>query len=149
MGKDSGQTRGPRANNASPEGGSTTTAAGRDGDAAATGGKKDYRNKEPKEYRATARGYVDGVVREPGDIFATREPQGSWMESLKGKGQTARERAVDDTMASRSDDPDLSTFSIEALQAEALRFGLTNAKGLSKDDLIAAIRAAHDEDRAR
>lgn len=101
--------------------------------------------REPKMYRATARGYVDGAIREAGDVFATKMDKGSWMEPLKaetGKG-ARRAAAVSDTMAPLKDDPDLTTFSPEALEAEALRLGLTDATGLSKDDLIAAIRAAY------
>jgi hypothetical protein len=89
------------------------------------------------------------MIREEGEVFATTAPKGSWMEELGKKGQSKRERAVDDTHASMSDDPDLTTFSKEALEAKALDLGLTDASGLSKEDLIQAIQSAHDEDRAR
>ena len=134
MAKNQGQTRGQRANNASAAGGAAAPA------------RKVEKLEEPRMVRATQRGYADGIVREPGEVFATQAPEGSWMEELgKGKkGKDARlSEAVDDTMSSKKDDPDLTTFSMEALQAEALRLGLTDATGLSKDDLIAAIRAAY------
>lgn len=134
MAKNQGQTRGQRADNASPAGGSAAPAA--------AARKAPVKAKEPKMYRALQRGYMDGMIREPGEVFATADTKGSWMEEFKDKS-TPVERAVDDTMASKKDDPDLTTFSQEALEAEALRLGLTSAKGLSKDDLIVAIRAAY------
>lgn len=106
--------------------------------------------RRPKTYRAIARGYVDGRIVEPGEVFTTRADEGEWMEPVEGSGtKSAAERAVDDTQSPISDDPDLTTFSKAALEAKALDLGLTSAKGLSKDDLIQAIQAAHDEDRAR
>lgn len=106
---------------------------------------------QPKQYRATARGYVDGRIVEAGELFTTAEPEGSWMEPVKnGTSSSERlQRAVDDTLSPMSDDPDLSTFSKAALEAKALDLGLTNASGLTKEDLIQAIQSAHDEDRAR
>lgn len=100
--------------------------------------------KEPKTYRALARGYVNGTIVDAGDIFSTNMPKGSWMEEV-GKGKTSDRLAdaVDDTQSPLNDDPALETFSKAALEAEALRLGLTDAKGLSKDDLIVAIRAAY------
>jgi hypothetical protein len=134
MGKNQGQTRGQRADNASTGGGATATAAP---------ARRAAKKGEPKMYRARERGYIDGIIREPGEVFATADTAGSWMEPLKGKGQGALADAVDDTMASKKDDADLTTFSLEALQGEALRLGLTDATGLDKDDLIVAIRAAY------
>lgn len=101
--------------------------------------------KEPKTYRATARGYVDGSIVEAGQVFSTRMPKGSWMEPVgKASGKKARlADAIDDTQSPLNDHPALETFSLEALQAKALDLGLTDASGLDKDDLITAIRAAH------
>jgi hypothetical protein len=131
-----------------------TRTADRGGDAAAARRRptaEEIAKREPKEYVATDRGYADGRIIEPGERFATKADQGSWMEPVKKASakQGRLERAVSDTQSPISDDADLTTFSVEALQAHALSLGLTNATGLSKDDLIAAIRAAHDEDRAR
>lgn len=136
MGKNQGQTRGQRADNASAAGGSVAPAA------APAARRAPAKRGEPKLYRANARGYIDGIIREPGEVFATSDTKGSWMDELKGK-QSRVDEAVDDTLASKKDDPDLTTFSLEALQAEALRLGLTDATGLDKDDLITAIRAAY------
>jgi hypothetical protein len=142
MGKNQGQTRGQRADNASAAGGQMLSPEDRK-IADSRPSAEEMAKRKPKEYRALARGYVDGMIREPGEVFATAAEQGSWMEPLS-KGKDARvSAAVDDTMASKKDDPDLTTFSMEALQAEALRLGLTDATGLSKDDLIVAIRAAY------
>lgn len=129
MGKNQGQTRGPLVEAAAA-------------DDAAPARKAPAKKGEPKLYRATARGYIDGMIREAGEVFATADTKGSWMEPIKGK-QSRLEEAVDDTLASKKDDPDLTTFSKQALEAEALRLGLTDASGLDKDDLIAAIRAAY------
>jgi hypothetical protein len=101
--------------------------------------------KAPKMYRATARGYINGTIVDAGDVFATNMEKGSWMDPV-GKNSATDDRlasAVDDTQSPLNDDPDLTTFSKQALEAEALRLGLTDAKGLSKDDLITAIRAAY------
>ena len=102
--------------------------------------------KAPKTYRALARGYVNGTIVDAGDVFSTNMPKGSWMEEI-GKSGSAKDArladAVDDTQSPLNDDPSLETFSLEALQAEALRLGLTDASGLDKDDLITAIRAAY------
>lgn len=147
MGKNQGQTRGQRADNASAAGGAQTPAdvlmAPDDREIARNRPtREEMAKRKPKMYRAVARGYVDGMIREQGEVFATADTKGSWMEELKGK-QSRVSEAVDDTLASKKDDPDLTTFSEEALQAEALRLGLTDASGLDKDDLIAAIRAAY------
>jgi hypothetical protein len=101
--------------------------------------------REPKQYRALARGYCDGMIREPGEVFATKADQGYWMEPVgKASKKDARvQEAVSDLQAAMKDDPSLESFSLEALQAEALRLGLTDATGLSKDDLIVALRAAY------
>ena len=148
MAKNQGQTRGQRVDNA---------AASRAATALLDPDLRDDKRptaeqiakREPKTYRALARGYADGMIREEGEVFATRADKGLWMEEIKSGKQSARQRAVDDTRASMSDDPDLTTFSKEALEAKALDLGLTNAKGLSKEDIIQAIQSAHDEDRAR
>lgn len=108
--------------------------------------REQIEKREPKAYRALARGYVDGTIIEEGEVFVTKADKGSWMEPLRKSKQTAVERAVDDTISPLKDGPDLTTFSKEALEAEALRLGLTNAKGLDKDDLITAITAAYENE---
>lgn len=140
-------TKGPRPDNATAQAAGTAAVLGDAEDARPTAAEIEKRT--PKQYRATARGYAEGRIIEAGETFTTKADKGSWMEPLGKDTRSARERAVDDTLSPISDDPDLTTFSKEALEAEALRYGLTNAKGLSKDDLIAAIKAAHDEERAR
>jgi hypothetical protein len=101
--------------------------------------------KAPKMYRATARGYINGTIVDAGDVFATNMEKGSWMEPVGKNSSTDDDlaAAVSDTQSPLNDDPSLETFSKAALEAEALRLGLTSAKGLSKDDLITAIRAAY------
>lgn len=143
-------TAGPREDNATASGfapfGRGRVAVNNDDDRPTA---EEIAKRAPKTYRALSRGYADGRIIEAGQVFSTKIDQGEWMEPVKGETKSARERAVDDTQSLISDDPALDTFSKSALEAEALRLGLTNAKGLSKDDLIAAIKAAHDEERAR
>jgi hypothetical protein len=103
---------------------------------------------QTETYRATERGYVDGRIIEAGETFSTRAAQGSWMEPV---GDTADRlaRAVAEAQKARSHDPDLSKLEPAALQALATEKGVTNVEGLSAEDLITAIRAAYDKDRAQ
>ena len=101
-----------------------------------------------KTYRATERGYADGRIIEADEVFTTRAPKGSWMEPVKGAGSAA-ERAVEDAQKPRSDDPDLTKLAKPALQAIATERGVTNVEGLTRENLIAAIKASYDMDRAR
>lgn len=94
-----------------------------------------------KAYRATDRGYANGRVIEPGEVFTTRAAQGSWMEPLKGSRSYDVEEAVDDALAPHPDDPDLEGMSKAALEALAADAGVSQPGKLGKDDLITAIRA--------
>lgn len=98
------------------------------------------------EYRATQRGYAGGAIIDPPSLVPPGVPVSNvWMEKTKGGDKLAR--AVDDAQAPRKDDPALEELSVGALQALATDAGVTSVKGLSKDDLITAIRAADEQRR--
>lgn len=104
-------------------------------------------------HRATARGYAipdnangAGVLVEDGEIVPADVPVGDWMEKLP-KGKRALEAAVAEAQQPLKDDPALNELSLAALQALATDAGVTSVKGLSKDDLIAAINAQRDNTR--
>lgn len=106
---------------------------------------------EAGSHRATARGYAGGEVIEPGRLVPAGAPvSDDWMEPVGGKKASASEarlaRAIEEAQDPQPGDVDLTGLSKPALEAEALRHGI-NAKGLSKDDLISAIKAANDKDR--
>lgn len=102
----------------------------------------------PKTYRAISRGYLstEGRLVEEGEVFATTEPRGSWMEPVKGGNDYGVQEAVDDAMAPHPDDANLEGLDKAALQAMATERGVTDAGELSKDDLITAIRGARRND---
>lgn len=95
---------------------------------------------------ATERGYAAGELIEPGQPVPADVPVGSWMERADGKVDAA-DRAIEDAQKPLPDDPDLTQLSTQALQAMATERGVTSVKGLSKNDLIDAIKAAHDPKR--
>ncbi len=94
-----------------------------------------------KTYRAIDRGYADGRIVEPGEIFATSAPKGSWMEPAKGGSTYGVEEAVDDAQAVKPDDVVLESMSQGALEAMAAERNVTEPGKLSKKDLITAIKA--------
>lgn len=114
------------------------------------GGKGDTRpsaeqiaKREPKTYRATDRGYIDGRIVEPGEVFATKMDKGSWMEpAKKGELDYGIEAAVDEAQYAKKADVDYEGMSEDALQALAALVGVTKPGELGKDELIAAIKAA-------
>lgn len=99
--------------------------------------------REPKTYRATDRGYADGRVIEPGEVFTTKIDKGSWMEPVK-KSELAYgvDAAVDEAGYGKKADVDYEGMGEPALQALAALVGVTKPGELSKDELITAIRAA-------
>lgn len=107
--------------------------------------------KQPKTYRASERGYVDGRIVEGGEVFTTTAPKGEWMDEAGGKGQPGEKlaRAVEEAQDPRNDDPSLESLSKAALNAKALDHGITDPGKLSKKDLITAIKAAYDRDRTQ
>jgi hypothetical protein len=103
-------------------------------------------------HRANQRGYAvpdnangAGVLVEDGEIVPANVPVGEWMDKIKGS--TALADAVAETQQPLKDDPDLTQLSKPALEALATEAGVTSVKGLSKDDLIAAINAERDNTR--
>ncbi len=91
-------------------------------------------------HRATQRGYAGGELIEPGKLVPANTPVSEeWMEPTK-KGGEALARAIDEAQDMRNDDVDLTALSKPALEAMAAERGI-NVKGLTKDDLITAIKA--------
>lgn len=105
-------------------------------------------------HRAMMRGYAvpdgadgAGVLVEVGEIVPAKVPvSDEWMEKIKG-GKAEREAAAAEAQQPLKDDPDLTQLSKPALEALATEAGVTSVKGLSKDDLIAAINAQRDNTR--
>lgn len=90
-------------------------------------------------HRATERGYAAGELVEAGDLVPAGTPVGSWMEPI-AKAEQATARAVEEAQDPHNRDVDLTALSKPALEAMAAERGI-NVKGLSKDDLITAIKA--------
>jgi hypothetical protein len=105
-------------------------------------------------HRAIMRGYAvpdeadgAGVLVEVGEIVPAKVPvSDEWMEKIKGS-KAEREAAAAEAQQPLKDDPALEELSKPALEALATEAGVTSVKGLSKDDLIAAIRAQRDNTR--
>lgn len=94
-------------------------------------------------HRATARGYADGQLIEEGDLVPAGVPvSDEWMEPLK-KSDRALAGAMQEAQADHPMDADLTQLSKQALEAMAAERGI-NVKGLSKDDLITAIKAERE-----
>jgi hypothetical protein len=99
-------------------------------------------------HRATQRGYaVDtttgaGVLVEAGELVPANIPvSDEWMERVKGDRELAA--AIAEGQDPLPKDVDLTQLSKPALEAMAAERGI-NPKGLSKDDLITAIKAADE-----
>lgn len=102
-------------------------------------------------HRATQRGYAmvkgAGILVEDGQLVPKGQAiSDEWMERVKGTSSPAA-KAVEDAQAPRKDDPDLTQLSKPALEALATERGVTQVKGLSKEDLIAAIQASDEQRR--
>lgn len=120
-----------------------------------------------KTYRATAKGYIDGRVIEEDEVFRAefktlvRDDKGaikrdddgeavfepakeppSWAEEIPAKDAKRLEAAQEASDPNRFDDPNLTAMSKSALQAYAAERNVPFDASTSKDDLIAAIRAA-------
>lgn len=108
-------------------------------------------------HRATQRGYAvqqateknpspGGVLigpEEETDIVPANVPiSDEWMEPIK-KGDRNLARAVSEAQQDHPTDADLTALSKPALEAMAAERGI-NVKGLSKDDLITAIKAERE-----
>lgn len=93
---------------------------------------------------ATDRGYADTII-EAGEMVPAGIPVSKeWMEPVGKDGAllAATQAALDPL----PDDPDLTKVSKQGLEAMATERGIPVA-GLSKEDLITAIKAAHDPAR--
>jgi hypothetical protein len=99
--------------------------------------------REPVRYRAMDRGYVDGKIVEPGEVFVTRADMGSWMEKVKsGSDKYTVEEAADEAGYAKKLDVNYENMSEAGLEALAALVGVSDPGALKKDDLITAIRAA-------
>jgi hypothetical protein len=94
-------------------------------------------------HRATARGHAQGQLIEEGEVVPAGTPiSEEWMEQVK-KGVHALSGAIQEAQADHPGDVDLTKASKSALEAMALERGI-NVQGLSKDDLIVAIKAERE-----
>lgn len=100
-------------------------------------------------HRATERGYVTdpdsgaGHLVEAGELVPAGFPVGEWMEPVKGSKALAG--AIEEAGELHPKDADLTQLSKPALEAMAAERGI-NVKGLSKDELITAIKAKRETD---
>lgn len=99
-------------------------------------------------HRATQRGYaVDqksgaGILVEEGELVPAGIPVSeNWMEPVKGSKALAG--ALEEGLDPHPKDVDLTQLSKPALEAMAAERGI-NVKGLSKDDLVTAIKGADE-----
>ena len=93
---------------------------------------------------ATERGYADTII-EPGEMVPADIPVSK--EWMKPTGKDAALLAATQAALDPSpDDVDLGKLSKQALEAMATERGIPVA-GLSKEDMITAIKAAHDPAR--
>lgn len=99
----------------------------------------DVKKTTAASHRATERGYAGGTIVEPGDLVPEGTPVGSWMEPVK-KGEQRLARAIEEAQDPINDDVDLTALSKAALEAMAAERGI-NVRGLTKDELITAIKA--------
>jgi hypothetical protein len=98
--------------------------------------------REPKTYRATDRGYADGKIIEPGEVFTTRADVGKWMKPIKKGEKYGVDMATEEASYARKVDIDYEGMSQPALEVMAAMAGVSKPGALSKDELITAIRAA-------
>lgn len=95
-------------------------------------------SKKLTTYTSTQPAYIDGKYFKPGEPFVTDAPKlPEWKAIDKG------EKAAIDAAQDIPGDPPLESLGIEALRAVAVTEKV-NPEGLSKKDLIAAIKAANE-----
>lgn len=91
-----------------------------------------------KSYKAPHPVYTGGVFYKPGEVFVTDEPKGEQWELV-----SKAEKAAFDASEDIPGDPPLESLGIEALRAVAVTKHV-DPTGLSKKDLISAIKAANE-----
>lgn len=92
----------------------------------------------PKAFKAPHPVYVGGVYYKPGEIFVTDDTKG---EGWVAVGQA--EKAATEASQDIPGDPPLDSLGVDALRAVAVTKHV-NPEGLSKKDLISAIKAANE-----
>lgn len=125
------------------EAASTTKAAPKDERPTA----EEIAKRDPKTYKASERGYIDGRIVEPGEVFVTKSDPGMWMEPVKkGSDKYGVDLAVEEAGYAKKADVDYEGMSQPALEVMAALEGVSKPGELSKDDLITAIKAARRVD---
>lgn len=102
----------------------------------------EYEKTGANTHRAVQRGYAGGILIEEGEFVPADVPVGSWMEPIAPKDRKLA-RAVQEAQDESPKDVDLTALNKSALQAMAAERGI-NVDGLSKDDLITAIKAERE-----
>lgn len=98
-------------------------------------------------HRANQPGYASGVLLAAGDFVPAGIPVSeNWMDEVDGNAKL--ERAVNEALDPQPGDVDLTQLSKAALEAKAAEHGI-NPGGLTKPELITAIKAAYDKDRTQ
>lgn len=97
---------------------------------------------QAKTYRAIERGYDGKRLREPGDVFTTDIPKGTWMEEIDAKTGKAIEAAEIAASQSERADPDYESLNKTALTAIAAEKGVPH-DGLTKAELVDALNAVN------
>jgi hypothetical protein len=98
--------------------------------------------KQPKSYTAPHPVFTDGQYFKAGEVFVTADTKGEQWEEVT----TAEKRAIESSQGIlEAGDAPIDNLSIAALQALAVEKRV-NPEGLSKKQLVSAIRAA-DEPR--
>lgn len=95
-------------------------------------------SKNPVTYTAPHAVYVDQKLYATGETFTTAADPGEQWEKVS----KAEKAAIDASQENRGDPP-LESLGIEALRAVAVTHKV-NPEGLSKKDLISAIKAADE-----
>jgi hypothetical protein len=95
--------------------------------------------KQPKTYIAPHAVYTGGKLYNAGEPFTTADKAGKEWDPID-KGEKA---AIEASQPGVPADPPLEKLSVEALEAIAVAKHV-NPTGLSKADLITAIKAAND-----
>lgn len=94
---------------------------------------------KPKAYTSTSPVYTGGRYYKPGEAFVTDAKKGEDWTAI----DEADKAAIDASQPLGAGDPSLEALDLKALQAIAAEKKV-NADGLSRADLITAIKAANE-----
>lgn len=97
------------------------------------------KHKQPKAYTAPHDVFTAGIYTKAGEPFVTDAPKGdAWDEKTP-----AEAHAIEGSLNKIPGDPPLEGLSLESLKAVAVTHNI-NVTGLSKSQLIDAIKAANE-----